>query len=158
MSVSLLAPDVVYGNTLEDTFYSTIESFQIVSTATKNPQSGVTSFMGNFGFDPQFSTTAFNSYANIGQTISVANSMAVVPLIKIRVPLNRMMVSESFTVNFKEHFSGTVFTVSDQMPDELTEAELYDIHQGIMEIKAGKAKQFNTMRETIEWLHRKHAK
>lgn len=48
-------------------------------------------------------------------------------------------------------WTGTARVVSTR----LTKEELSDIHRGISEIKAGKAKRFKTVGETIEWLNRK---
>lgn len=41
------------------------------------------------------------------------------------------------------------------MSKDLTEEELADIHIGIEEIKAGKAKHFKNMKSLLRWLHRK---
>jgi len=40
----------------------------------------------------------------------------------------------------------------------LTEQELRDIHTGIEEIRAGKAKHFTSLGDALEWLHRKRTK
>jgi hypothetical protein len=49
---------------------------------------------------------------------------------------------------------GSDFNFSAMSPP-LTEEELSDIHRGLEEIRTGKAKSFNNVRETIEWLHRR---
>jgi hypothetical protein len=38
--------------------------------------------------------------------------------------------------------------------EDLTKEELADIHRGIEEIRAGKAKHFKNIHELLKWLHR----
>jgi hypothetical protein len=63
-----------------------------------------------------------------------------------------MQLMGSNSVWIGPHLSGTEL---DELPSNLTEEELSDIHRGLEEIRSGKAKHFNNVRETIEWLHRK---
>jgi hypothetical protein len=145
--MSLVELDIIRESTFAFGATKFVEA-QMQSAATISGYSGQTTFSGNFGYAPQLNATA--SCSSYGQRMSKSS------LFRFGITSEHQPITPHiFSVTISEIFSGAV---SDQMPDELTKAELYDIHQGIMEIKAGKAKQFNTMRETIEWLHRKRAK
>lgn len=96
--------------------------------------------------------TEAGTVASYPQTIQTGNAPNPSQGIVIFTPPSVGQWSD-FSNGFNTSSPYWVELTGDESP--LTEDELRDIHQGITEIESGKAKHFKSMRETIDWLHRK---